>query len=70
MEGPNSISPVPLRRTDAVLVLAVSGIDDNSANALRARKSYSHDDIAWQHRYIDIMTITADGRLFILRQVP
>jgi hypothetical protein len=27
--------------------------------------NYSHDDIAWQHRYVDIMTVTADGRLFI-----
>jgi hypothetical protein len=26
---------------------------------------YSHDDIAWQHRYVDIMTVMADGRLFI-----
>ena len=31
----------------------------------RARKGYSHDDIAWQHRYVDIVTVTADGRLFI-----
>ena len=54
-----------LASTDAVVVLTVSGIDDNSANALRSRKGYSHDDIAWQHRYVDIMTVTADGRLFI-----
>jgi inward rectifier potassium channel len=54
-----------LASTDAVLVLTVSGIDDNSANALRSRMGYSHDDIAWQHRYVDIMTVTADGRLFI-----
>jgi len=59
-----AVSAEDLASTDAVLVLAVSGIDDNSANALRARKSYSHDDVAWQHRYIDIMTETADGRLF------
>src|SRR4029077_11051847 len=60
-----AVSAEDLASTDAVLVLAVSGIDDNSANALRARKSYSHDDVAWQHRYIDIMTETADGRVFI-----
>jgi inward rectifier potassium channel len=54
-----------LASTDAVVVLTVSGIDDNSANALRSRKGYSHDDIAWKHRYVDIMTVTADGRLFI-----
>jgi inward rectifier potassium channel len=54
-----------LANRDAILVLTVGGIDDNSASELRARKSYSHQDIAWQHRYVDIMTVTADGRLFI-----
>jgi inward rectifier potassium channel len=48
-----ALSAEDLASTDAVVVLAVSGIDDNSVNALRARKSYSHDDIAWQHRYIE-----------------
>jgi inward rectifier potassium channel len=59
------MSAEDLASTDAVLVLTVGGIDDNSAHALRARKGYSHDDIAWQHRYVDIVTVTADGRLFI-----
>ena len=59
------LSAEDLASTDAVLVLTVGGIDDNSAHALRARKGYSHNDIAWQHRYVDIMTVTADGRLFI-----
>jgi len=59
------LSAEDLASTDAVLVLTVGGIDDNSAHALRARKGYSHDDIAWQHRYVDIVTVTADGRLFI-----
>jgi inward rectifier potassium channel len=59
------LSAEDLASTDAVLLLTVSGIDDNSANALRARKSYSHDDVAWQYRYVDIVTVTEDGRLFI-----
>jgi inward rectifier potassium channel len=59
------LSAEDLAGMDAVLVLTVAGIDDSSANELRARKGYSHDEIAWQHRYVDIMTATADGRLFI-----
>jgi len=59
------LSAEDLASTDAVLVLTVGGIDDNCAHALRARKGYSHDDIAWQHRYVDIVTVTPDGRLFI-----
>jgi inward rectifier potassium channel len=61
----SGVSAEDLASTDALLLLAIAGIDDNSAHALRARKSYSYDDIAWQHRYVDIMTVAADGRLFI-----
>jgi inward rectifier potassium channel len=59
------LSAEDLASADAVLLLTVGGFDDNSAHALRARKGYSHDDIVWQHRYVDIMTGTADGKLFI-----
>jgi inward rectifier potassium channel len=54
-----------LAQADAALVLSTGGIDDNSSQPLRARKSYSHDEIRWGHRYVDITTLTADGRLFI-----
>jgi hypothetical protein len=43
----------------------IEGSRVDARRALRARKGYSHDDIAWQHRYVDIVTVTADGRLFI-----
>jgi inward rectifier potassium channel len=59
------LTPEDLAGADAILVLTVGGIDDNSAQALRARQTYSHADIAWQHRYVDITTVAADGRLFI-----
>ncbi len=54
-----------LAKVDAALVLAVSGVDDSSAQQLHARRIYSADDIRWQHRYRDISSTSADGRLVL-----
>jgi inward rectifier potassium channel len=54
-----------LEKTDAALVLNVSGIDDSSSQSLHARKLYYHTDIRWQHRYQDITSISQQGRLLI-----
>jgi inward rectifier potassium channel len=53
-----------LARSEAALVLTLSGFDDNSAQQLWARQGYSHTDIRWQHRYADI-TSWADGRMIL-----
>ena len=50
---------------DAALTLNVSGVDDSSAQQLYARRSYSHHDIKWKHRYRDITSISPAGRLLI-----
>jgi inward rectifier potassium channel len=54
-----------LAEADAALVLTVSGLDDSSAQHLHARRIYSAEDIRWQHRYRDISSISADGRLML-----
>ena len=54
-----------LAEVDAALVLTVSGVDDSSAQQLHARRIYSADDIRWQHRYRDISSTSADGRLML-----
>ncbi len=58
-------SPAELAKAEALLVLTVSGLDDNSAQQLNARRSYSHAQISWQHRYVDISSNTDDGRLLL-----
>jgi inward rectifier potassium channel len=50
---------------DVALALNVSGVDDNSAQQLYARQLYSYRDIRWNHRYQDITSISAEGRLLI-----
>jgi inward rectifier potassium channel len=54
-----------LTEADALLVLNVEGLDDNSAQQLNARHNYGPDMIRWQHRYVDISSNTSDGRLLL-----
>ncbi len=58
------VTAADLAAADAALTLNVSGVDDNSAQYLYARKLYNHQDIRWKHRYRDI-TDFEDGRLVI-----
>jgi inward rectifier potassium channel len=57
--------PGDLAQTDALLVLTISGFDDNSAQQLNARRNYAHGQIRWQHRYVDIASNADDGRLLL-----
>jgi inward rectifier potassium channel len=54
-----------LARTEAALILNLSGVDDNSAQHLHARRIYPHRDIRWNHRYRDITSHSDEGRLLI-----
>jgi inward rectifier potassium channel len=58
-------SPDDLAQAEALLVLTISGLDDNSAQQLNARQSYSQEYIRWQHRYVDIASNADDGRLLL-----
>ncbi len=51
--------------TEAAFALNVSGVDDSSAQHLYARALYSHRDIRWNHRYRDITSFSAEGRMLI-----
>ena len=51
--------------SDGVLILNVGGVDDSSAQRLYARHIYAHSDIRWQHRYVDIASVSAAGRLLL-----
>jgi inward rectifier potassium channel len=54
-----------LAASDAVLVLNLGGVDDNSAQRLSARKVYPQEAIRWQHRYVDITGESPEGRLVL-----
>ena len=54
-----------LAESDALLVLNVSGVDDSSAQQLYVRCVYSWRDVRWQHRYKDITSVSAQGRVLL-----
>ena len=59
------LTPGDLAAMEAVLVVNVSGVDDNSAQQLYARKIYSCEAIRWSHRYDDMTSLSAEGRLVL-----
>lgn len=50
---------------EGALILNLDGVDDSSAQRLYARQIYARHDIRWQHRYRDITSTSADGRLVL-----
>jgi inward rectifier potassium channel len=59
------LSDDDLAAINAALALNVGGVDDSSAQQLYARQIYSHQEIRWQHRYRDIISISPEGRLLL-----
>jgi len=57
-------TPEQLAEGEGALLLTVTGFDDSSAQQLWARQSYSHQDIRWQHHYVDI-TSWAEERMIL-----
>ncbi|MDE2384631.1 MAG: hypothetical protein KGO53_08430 [Alphaproteobacteria bacterium] len=46
---------------DFQFILTIKGVDDTSAQDMRARKSYSHEQVLWGHAYEDIIFVGEDG---------
>jgi len=44
-----------LAAADAIFVLILSGLDENSMQELRARQMYDAGTVRWGHRYVDIL---------------
>lgn len=57
----NGMDAESLRQADGALVLSISGYDESSAQMVRARQIYTHDEIAWDHQYSDILDVNPDG---------
>jgi len=40
----------------------LSGLDEALADRIYARHSYSADDIVWDHKFVDVLSFTEQGR--------
>jgi inward rectifier potassium channel len=54
-----------LAARNAELVVTASGLDETLARQVHARTSYLPDEILWEHRFVDVLGWTEDGRRVI-----
>jgi len=59
------MGPEDLEASDVSLMVVVSGYDVVAAQTVHARKPYEHADIRFGHRYVDVLSISDDGRVRI-----
>lgn len=55
--------PQHLRESDAAFIVLVTGYDELSAQTVHARQAYLARDVRFGHRYADIVSSAADGRV-------
>jgi len=54
-------TPQSLEAADSEIVITLIGIDETFAQTIHARHSYGAEDIAWNHRFADILSQLEDG---------
>jgi inward rectifier potassium channel len=47
------------------LIILLSGTDDTLADVIYARHAYGPDDIRWHHRFVDVLSLTPQGRRLV-----
>jgi inward rectifier potassium channel len=57
--------PEDLEASNISFVVVVSGYDVVAAQTVHARKLYDHPDIRFGHRYVDVLTVSEDGKVRI-----
>jgi inward rectifier potassium channel len=58
-------TPESLAESELELVTTVIGTDDTSLQPVHARRRYSHHDIVWGARHVDILTEESDGTILV-----
>lgn len=56
------LSVETLREQQAEIIAMLSGVDETLADRIYARCSYLPDDIVWGERFVDVLSMTPNGR--------
>lgn len=59
------LTAADFKAQEAVLILSINGHDETTGQTMRSRHRYDHQDIAFDHRYVDILETADDGRTTI-----
>jgi len=55
-------TPESMAEGNGEVVVSVAGVDETFSQTIRARYSYLPEEIVWNARYVDIMSVLPDGR--------
>lgn len=58
----HGLSAAELAERDAEIIVVLSGIDDTFSQTVHARRSYVAAEIVWNARFVDVLSVSADGR--------
>ncbi|MBD8882007.1 MULTISPECIES: ion channel [Rhodanobacter] len=50
-----------MEQTQMTLLLTIEGIDETTAQSMLARHQWRHDELRWNHRYVDLVTDDGHG---------
>jgi inward rectifier potassium channel len=59
------LTPEAVEREEIELIASLVGVDDTSLQPVHARHRYTHDQIVWGARHVDVLTEQADGSLVL-----
>lgn len=61
----NNVTAEELRRSDAEFMVLITGMDDTFSQKVHAWRSYKFDEVAWGHRFTNILEQLEDGSVRI-----
>lgn len=59
------MTPELMAKGHAAIIVSLIGIDETVAYTINARKIYSFREVLWNHRLVDMFTISADGDRYL-----
>ena len=54
-------TPTELVAMDALFLIIITGHDEASGQTVQARETYVTEEIQWNHRYVDVLSTSAEG---------
>lgn len=59
------MTPESLVKTNSLIVISLSGVDETVSQVVHARHSYAPQDLLWNYRFVDIFHTTSEGHRYM-----
>ena len=59
----HGLKPEDFAKLNLQFILTMKGMDDTSSQELRARKTYTYDELLWNRQFVDILQVGETGTL-------